>query len=274
VDGLEGECRVGVAPHSVGECPSSFPVKRSEDDEPQVVDAKGPPSSTKKMVMMVREFPVPVESLSHLSCLPSVEELRPPSCPLCRQPARGEEGLRIVGHGTYLRQLLGFSGGCREVVIWIRRFLCFGCRHTISVQPLDLYPGRWYAGVAILLSLVLSLLRGKSDGEIRERFCDPQEARGWKSLERWRRQLFSPLWSWLGRQLGASGPPGDREESLRRLWRLLSLGGAGPNSSPKELEAVVRRLVGATAHVGSLGWEIRRGLPVGFRHPGPRRAGV
>jgi len=260
---------VGVAPHSAGECPSSFPVRRSEDDEPQVVDAKGPPSSTRKMVMMVREFAVPVESLSRLSCLPSVEELRPPICPLCQEPAMGEQGLRIVGHGTYRRQLLGLIGECREGLIWIRRFLCLGCRHTTSVQPQDLYPGRWYAGLAILLDLVLSLFRGKPDGEIRELLCGSQEARGWKSLERWRRQLFSPLWSWLGRQLGASGPPGDRQESRRRLWRLLSLGGASPESPPEELEAVVRQLVGATAHIGSVGWEIRRGLPAGLSRPRP-----
>ena len=224
------------------------------------------------MVMMVDEFPLRVEFLSHLRFLPSVEELRPASCPLCQEPAMGEQGLRIVGHGTYRRQLLGLMGESREAVIWIRRFLCRGCRHTISVPPSELYPGRWYAGVAILWGLLLSLFRGRSDREIRRRLCGPVEARGWKSLERWRRQLFSPLWSWLGRQLGASGPPGDRTESRRRLGRLLSFGGAGPASSPEELEAVVRQFLGATAHVGSVGWEIRRGLSEGFQRPEPRGA--
>ncbi len=224
------------------------------------------------MAVIVRRFPVSVESLSQLSCLPSVEELRPSCCPLCQEPARTEAGLRIVGHGTYKRQLLGLIGGCREVLIWIRRFLCRSCRHTISVQPDDLYPGRWYAGVAIMLSLVLSLLRGKPDAEVRERFCGPREARGWKTLERWRRQLLSPLWSWLARQLGVGGPPGDREASRWRLWRLLSLHGAGADNATEELAQVVRQLVGATAHVRSVGWEIRRGLPAGLSGPRPQEA--
>lgn len=224
------------------------------------------------MVMMVRRFPVSVESLSQLSCLPSVEELRPSCCPLCQEPARTEAGLRIVGHGTYKRQLLGLVGGCREVLIWLRRFLCRSCRHTISVQPDELCPGRWYAGVAILVSLVLSLLRGKPDAEVRERMTGPREARGWKSLERWRRQLLSPLWGWLARQLGTSGPPGDRKESHRRLLRLLSLHGAGTDSSSEELGEVARQLVVATAHVRSVGWEMRRGVPDEFVPGQPREA--
>lgn len=224
------------------------------------------------MVVIVRRFPIPVESLSELSCLPSVEELRPPCCPLCHEPSRTAEGLRIVGHGTYKRQLLGLIGGCREALIWIRRFLCRSCRHTISVQPDELYPGRWYAGVAILLSLVLSLLRGKPDAEVRERIAGPREARGWKTLERWRRQLLSPLWSWLARQLGVGGPPGNREESRRRLRRLLWLHGAGPDSPAEELSQFVRQLLGATAHVRSVGWEIRRGLPASVSCPRPQEA--
>ena len=225
------------------------------------------------MVVSVRRFPVSVESMSQRSCLPSVDELRPSCCPLCQEPARTEKGLRIVGHGTYKRQLLGLLGGCREMLIWIRRFLCRSCRHTISVQPDGLYPGRWYAGVAIVLSLVLSLLRDKPDAEVRERIAGHMESRGWKTLERWRQQLLSPLWMWLARQLGVSGPPGDREESRRRLSRLLSLHGAGTDSLTEEdFAQVARQLVGATAHVRSVGWEIRRGLPAGLERPRPQGA--
>jgi len=242
-------------------------VKRSGDDEPDVYDAEGTVVPDLNLVVIVRPFPVSVESLSQRSCLPSVDELRPSCCPLCQEPARTEEGLRIVGHGTYERQLLGLIGGCRDVVIWIRRFLCRKCRHTISVQPDELYPGRWYGGVAILLSLVLSLLRHKADAEVRERIAGPRESRGWKTLERWRQQLLSPLWMWLARQLGVNGPPGDRKDSRRRLSQLLSLHGAGTNSLTEEITQVVRQLLGATAHVRSVGWEIRRGLPSGVACP-------
>lgn len=225
------------------------------------------------MAVIVRRFPVSVESLSQLSCLPSVEELRPTCCPLCQEPSRTEEGLRIVGHGKYRRQVLGLSGGREQLLIWIRRFLCRGCRHTISVHPDGLYPGRWYAGVAILLGLVLSLLEGKADQEIRERIAGAREARGWKSLERWRRQLLSPLWSWLARQLGASGRPGDRKASRRRLWRLLSLHGAGTDSVSEAADQVARQLVVATAHVRSVGWEIHRGPPDHLSCRRPQEAG-
>jgi hypothetical protein len=224
------------------------------------------------MVVIVRRFPVSVEYSSHLSCLPSVEELRPSCCPLCQEPARTEDGLRIVGHGTYRRQLLGVVDGCGNLVIWIRRFLCRRCQHTISVQPDDLYPGRWYAGVAIVLSLVLSLLGGESDADVRERVAEPGETRGWKTLERWRRQLLSPMWSWLARQLGVGGPPGDRKESRRRLQRLLSLHGVGTDCRAEKSAQCAQQLVIATAHVGSVGFEIRRGPPSDLSSRDPRRA--
>jgi len=211
------------------------------------------------MVVIVRPFPVPVESLSEPSCLPSVEELRPTSCPLCQEPSRAEDGLQIVGHGTYQRQVLGLFGGCQEVLVRIRRFFCRACRHTISVLPDDLYPGRWYAGLTILMSLVLSILHDVADTEVCHRCRGPVETQGWKTLERWRRQILSPLWSWMAQQLG--GPPGDRDQRGVRLRRLLSQHSAGADSSLENLDQVARRLVVSTAHVGCLGWEIRRGLP-------------
>lgn len=225
-----------------------------------------------KMVAIVRQFPVPVESLSTLRCVPSVAELRPCCCPLCEEPARTEEGLQIVGHGTYRRQVLGLIGGCREALIWIRRFLCRRCRRTISVLPDGLYPGRWYAGGAILLSLVLSLLQGQSDAEIRERFSGSGESSGWKTLERWRRQLLSPLWSWLGRQLGVRARPSDREQIRSRLLRLVSLHGADGSCTTQEFAQIAAQLVGGTAHIGSLGWEVRRGPPED--HPPSRPGGA
>lgn len=214
------------------------------------------------MVVIVRAFPVSVEDLADLSRLPSVEELRPSCCPLCQQPSRPPGGgLQIVGHGTYRRQALGLLGGCRDLVVWIRRFLCRGCRRTISVLPDMLYPRRWYAAVAILVSLTLALLVGEPASRIRERLGHAGETRGWKTLERWQRQLLSPLWSWLSRELGFTEPARDREGSRRRLVRLLALHGASGTSPPAEIEDVARRLVVETAHAGTVGWEMRRGRP-------------
>lgn len=223
------------------------------------------------MVVIVRPFAVSVECLSQLDRLPSVDELRPSSCPLCDEPARPPgAGLRIVGHGKYRRQVLGLLGGCRSVVIWVRRFLCRGCRRTISVLPDALYPGRWYAVAAILLSLVLSLLSGEPAPRIRSRFTDAGESRGWKTLERWRRQLLSPLWHWLALQLGYTGPPPDRQGCKHRLTRLMSLHGGSAESDAPEIEELAHRLVAATAHVGAIGWDHHRGRPGNLSIPSPR----
>jgi hypothetical protein len=214
------------------------------------------------MVVIVRAFPVEVEDLCALSRLPSVEELRPHACPLCGRPSRppGEQ-LGLVGHGTYLRQVLGRLCAAKALVIRVRRYLCRGCRRTISVLPDALLPGRWYAGTVILLALTLSLLCGIPAREVRRRLGEGGETPGWKTLARWQRQCFAPLWSWVAAQLGCGsrGPGGDRVQRSDRLRKLLALHGADARSSTGEIERVACALVGGTAHAQGRSWEIRRG---------------
>ena len=260
---------------TVGSAPLVVPQERSEGDRPTVSTLEAKPPSIVQMVVIVRRFAVPVESLSDPRCLPGVDELRPLSCPCCQEPARTEEGLRIVGYGTYERQVLGLRSGYRYVVILIRRFFCRSCRGTISVLPDELYPGRWYAGIAILMSLALSLLRGRSDGRLRRHITGLRKARDWKTLGRWRQQIFSPLWTWLARQTGsASAPPGNRQECARRLMRLLLLHRTRSDKPGKitGLARIARQLVIATAHDRAVGWEVRRGLPVKLSSQRPQEA--
>lgn len=224
------------------------------------------------MVVIVRTFSVSVEDLAQRSRLPSVEELRPACCPLCDQPSRDPGGeLQIVGHGTYSRQALGLTGGCRELLIWIRRFLCRACRRTISVLPDSLYPGRWYAAIAILTSLTLALLGGVPAWKIQEQFAG-HRSRDWKTLERWQQQLLAPLWSWLAGQLGFREPACDREGRRSRLQRLLALHGASGTSPPEKLEDVARVLLCETAHTGTVGRDMRRGRPSDLASRRPPRA--
>jgi hypothetical protein len=154
--------------------------------------------------------------------LPSVEALRPRSCPGCGRLARdaGKPALEIVGHGTYERQVLGVDapGG---VVIPVRRYLCCGCRATTSVLPDLLYPGRWYGAWVILEALVLVFALGLPIAEARRELGVETSTLGWRSVHRWRRELLSPLWAWLARGLGARGPCMSRDEARRRLARLL-----------------------------------------------------
>jgi hypothetical protein len=211
------------------------------------------------VVVIVRAFPVPVESLSRLSTLPSVDELRPAWCPACRHAAGSHSrGLGIVGHGCYRRQVAGVVDEARDLVVWIRRYLCRGCAKTISVLPDELYPRRWYAATTILFALTLWILAGVSAQEIRRRLAADGDTPGWKTLGRWQRQLFAPLWSWLGARVGAR--PG-RAEPRRGAWlrRLLALHGASSRDPTREEVVGVARLLGtATAHAGTLGRQLRR----------------
>ena len=214
------------------------------------------------MVAIVRPFSIDVEDLVDLSRFPSVDDLRPTACPLCRKPSRPPgSGLGIVGHGTYLRQILGRVDAGKTLVIRVRRYMCRGCRRTISVLPETLLPRRWYAGGAILLALTLSLLRGIPAAEVRRRLGEPGETRGWKTLDRWQRQLLAPLWSWVAAQLGfaeqaAGNERGQRTDRLRKLLLLHSAGGRSPT---EEIERVACAMARGTAHTGSASWEIARG---------------
>jgi len=214
------------------------------------------------MVAILRAFPVDVTNLVDLSCLPSVDELRPSACPLCRNPSRPAGGrLGIVGHGTYRRQVLGHLESARALVIRVRRYLCRGCRATISVLPEPLLPRRWYAGGAILLALTLSLLLGNPAAEIRRRLGEPGETSGWKTLDRWQRQLLDPLWSWTAAQLGFTkqSAGNDRVQRADRLRKLLQLYGGGGRSPTEEIERIACALARSTAHTRHASWEITRG---------------
>ena len=214
------------------------------------------------MVMIVRLFSVDVEDLCDLKRLPSVNELRPCSCPLCSEPARQPgKRLGIVGHGTYLRQVLGGGLRAKALVIRIRRYLCRGCKTTISVLPDTLLPRRWYAGTVILVALTLSLLLGVPAAEARRRLAEPGETPGWKTLDRWQRQLLAPLWSWVAAQVGfvQRGEGGERVQRSDCLRKLLSLHGAGGRSPTEAIERVACALGRGTAHTRSESWQIGRG---------------
>jgi len=213
------------------------------------------------MVVIVGQPAVSVEQLASRQLLPSVDALRPASCPCCGQPSRPPgERLGIVGHGTYTRHVLGVVERARQLMIWVRRYLCRGCRKTISVLPDTLYPGRWYAGVVVMMSLVLGLLRGVPADEIRRQAGGDGEGSGWKTLRRWQRQLLSPMWSWLAPEIGCTTVPArSRDEQVRRLRRLMALHSPGPPEGADQVETVAVALVRGTAHDGAAGWPILRG---------------
>lgn len=203
------------------------------------------------MVATVCQSLVAVEDLYTLSHLPSVDDQRPSSCPLCGQPARPPGSLiKIVGNGTYRRQVLGLVEPSKSLLIFVRRYVCLGCHKSISVLPDSLLPGRWYTGTSMLLALVLSLLLGQSATAVRRRLAQPGETSGWKTLGRWHRQLLAPLWSWVAAQIGFADqcPGSDRVQRAKRLRRLLSLQGVHARSPDAEIEQAARALAVNTAH--------------------------
>ena len=164
--------------------------------------------------------------------LPSVDALRPETCPACGQLASPPgRPLGIVGHGTYLRQVLGLVAA-EEIVLRIRRYLCRGCRQTLSVLPDLLHPRRWYAAGVILEALRLHLLEGRGERAVRNRFAVGEDPESWRSLRRWRFQLLYVLWHWLAEKFGARGPAATREEGCRRLRRLLGAMDGSKSSGP------------------------------------------
>ncbi len=159
-----------------------------------------PPDQT---LVILHSLAVCVEQLCARSAdAPFLKALRPQYCVFCGQAARSAEGvLQLVGHGMYSRQVRGLVE-TGWIVIWIRRFLCLACGHTMSLLPDWLHPWRWYAGPAIVEALFRHCILREPAGSIGARFGRPEGAAEWRSLRRWRKQLLtSPtLWGWSVRR--------------------------------------------------------------------------
>jgi hypothetical protein len=180
-------------------------------------------------VVIVHSLAVSVEQLCARSPdAPSIDQLRPAFCVSCGEPARTAGGvLQLVGHGLYSRQVRGLSEQS-WIVIWVRRFLCVACGHTISGLPDWLHPWRWYAATVIVDALYRHDVLRESARGLGRRFGWTDEASTGRRLRRWRRQLLvSPtLWGWLGPRLGVRQPAADQRQAASFLHRLLAEGGA------------------------------------------------
>ena len=204
-----------------------------------------------------------IEHLFEPARRPSVDSLRPSSCPLCGQLARvAGKALGIVGHGTYRRQVLGVTEADVEATTLVRRYLCRGCAHTISVLSDFLHPRRWYAAVVILEALRRHLLEGETEAEVRREFDVPEPAGSWRSLRRWRRALLVTLWFWLGRRLGATTPATTRKEGRRRVAALLAEATLGSSRDPP---SAARALGNSTVYFQGACWPFDHDPPEEIR---------
>ncbi len=223
-----------------------------------------PPDQT---LVILHSLAVCVEQLcARCADAPFLKALRPQYCVFCGQSARNAEGvLQLVGHGMYSRQVRGLVE-TGWIVIWIRRFLCLACGHTMSLLPDWLHPWRWYAGPVIVEALFRHCILREPAGSIGARFGRPEGTAEWRSLRRWRKQLLtSPtLWGWLGPRLGAAKPAADRNEGRTYLERLLAEGGHVVRSgiqAIEELSGPVRRTLRDLVHNRKTAWPLKHFLP-------------
>jgi hypothetical protein len=150
---------------------------------------------------------VPLRPSARAEGAASMEELRPRFCTRCGQLARDGGRVWVQGHGCYSRQVRGL--GARWIVIWVRRYVCRNCGHTMSRLPDWLHPWRWYAATVIVEALYRHLMLRETARAIGARLGRDKDTQEWRSLRRWRAQLLvSPtLWGWLGARLASGSQP-------------------------------------------------------------------
>lgn len=230
-------------------------------------------TTPKKLLVILHSLALAVEQLCARSAdAPSREDVRPRFCVFCGQAARRADGtLQVVGHGMYSRQVCGLAE-TGWLIIWIQRFLCLVCGHTMSLLPDWLHPWRWYAAPVIIEALYRHCTLQESAASIGARFGRPEGVTEWRSLRRWRKQLLiSPtLWGWLGPRLGAMHPAADRNEGKAYLERLLAEGGRVKQSGIGTIEALpgtIRRTLQDLIHNRKTAWPLKHFLP-GFLRAG------
>jgi len=227
---------------------------------------RSPPPPNETLVIL-HSLAISVEQLCARSPdAPSVESLRLKFCVFCGEPARDTNGvLRLVGHGLYCRQVRGLTERA-WIVIWVRRFLCLACGHTMSCLPDWLHPWRWYAATVIIEALWRHCVLRESARSIGARFGRSANSETWKSLRRWRVQLLiSPtLWGWLGPRLGIRKPAAGREQGRLYIERLLAEAGQGIRTGVEwldELATAVRRTLQDLVHKRKTAGNIRQFPP-------------
>jgi hypothetical protein len=227
--------------------------------------AQPPPPN--KLLVILHSLAITVEQLCAKSAdAPCLENLRPSHCAICGQAVRDAKGkLRIVSHGMYSRQVCGLVE-TGWILIWIRRFICLACGHTMSRLPDWLHPWRWYAGTVIIEALYRHCVLMESTALIGARFGRPKEALEWKSLRRWRKQLLvaPTLWGWTGPTLGVTEPAASRTQCSTYLMRLLAEGNCVVRSSILAIEEVsiaVRHTLRDVVHDRKRAWHLKSFLP-------------
>lgn len=140
-----------------------------------------------------------------LQKMPTVEEARPATCPLCGAPSRPVgAGLGLHGHGVRSRQAWGPLSPQAEPEIHdvlVRRYLCQSCGQTLTVAPEAMARRYLYMVTTIVAGLWRWGHKREPARRVRQRLC-PLRVQGdarpgrWASLSRWtekRERLFAKV---------------------------------------------------------------------------------
>jgi hypothetical protein len=169
--------------------------------------------------------------------MPTVEEARPATCPLCGVPSRPVgAGLGLHGHGVRSRQAWGPLSTEAEPEIHdvpVRRYQCQSCGQTITVAPESMARRYLYMVTTMAAALWEWGRRREPARRVRQRLS-PLRIQGasrpgrWDSLSRWTAQcerLWPEAAPSLLRAIDAAAPV---REQAAQVSMVLAAFGDGP----------------------------------------------
>lgn len=155
---------------------------------------------------------------------PGVDEARPRMCPGCGQPAYERGEVWMHGHGVVQRQQRGPEAPGKVALkreVSCRRYRCKACTAVLTVLPASALARKHFSGAAMALALALWGLCGWSAAQVRAvvggRMASSGRPRGWRTLERWARQVADgTLWA----SLESRAPGAPRQVAARAAQAL------------------------------------------------------
>lgn len=111
----------------------------------------------------------------------------PASCPHCHSADV------MIGHGFYLRKALDQT---QAYLVWIKRWYCKACHHTLSVLPSFLLRFRHYL-LVVIQQVVLSRYEQNNSWAQVEQRCVPDEVPYLSTIVRWCRSFAAQAARWL-----------------------------------------------------------------------------
>lgn len=112
---------------------------------------------------------------------------RPASCPHCQAADV------MIGHGFYLRKALDQT---QVYLVWIKRWYCKACHHTLSVLPSFLLQFRHYLLIVIQQVVLARYEENDSWAQVQQR-CAPELAPSSRTVVRWCRSFAEQAARWL-----------------------------------------------------------------------------